>query len=85
VPCGPIYNVVDMLNDPHFNARGLFEQVEVGGAPLTIPAMLPFLSATPGRTEWAGPAIGQHNADVLGGVLGMSATDIDSLRREGIV
>jgi crotonobetainyl-CoA:carnitine CoA-transferase CaiB-like acyl-CoA transferase len=85
VPCGPIYNVVDMLNDPHFNARGLFEQVQVGGAPLTIPAMLPFLSATPGRTEWAGPTIGQHNADVLGGVLGLSAADIDGLRREGIV
>lgn len=85
VPCGPIYSVVDMLNDPHFNARGLFEQVEVNGSPLTIPAMMPFLSATPGRTEWPGPAIGQHNADVLGGVLGLSAADIAGLHKDGIV
>ena len=28
VPAGPIYNVEDMFADPHFQARGLFEQVE---------------------------------------------------------
>jgi len=34
VPAGPIYNVEDMLNDEHFNARGLFETVEIDGQPL---------------------------------------------------
>lgn len=85
VPCGPIYSVVDMLKDPHFNARGLFEQVQVNGAPLTIPAMLPLLTATPGRTDWPGPAIGQHNDEVLGGLLGLGAADLATLQRDGIV
>jgi crotonobetainyl-CoA:carnitine CoA-transferase CaiB-like acyl-CoA transferase len=85
VPCGPIYNVVDMLKDPHFNARGLFEQVEVNGSPLTIPAMLPLLTATPGRTDWPGPAIGQHNEEILGGVLGLGQADLAALHRDGIV
>jgi crotonobetainyl-CoA:carnitine CoA-transferase CaiB-like acyl-CoA transferase len=85
VPCGPIYSVVDMLKDPHFNARGLFEQVDVNGSPLTIPAMLPFLSATPGRTDWPGPAVGQHNGEVLGGILGLGAADLAALHRDGIL
>jgi crotonobetainyl-CoA:carnitine CoA-transferase CaiB-like acyl-CoA transferase len=85
VPCGPIYSVVDMLKDPHFNARGLFEQVEVKGAPLTIPAMLPLLTATPGRTDWPGPDIGQHNGEVLGGLLGLGEAELAALHRDGIV
>ena len=31
VPAGPIYNVEDMLADEHFNARGMFENVEIDG------------------------------------------------------
>lgn len=85
VPCGPIYSVVDMLKDPHFNARGLFEQVEVNGAPLTIPAMMPFLSGTPGRTEWPGPAVGAHNGEVLGDLLGYSEGEMKDLAAAGVI
>ncbi len=85
VPAGPIYSVVDMMSDEHFRARGLFEEVQVNGKPLTIPAMVPFLSATPGRTDWPGPAIGAHNQEVFGGLLGLSASEMDSLRREGVI
>jgi crotonobetainyl-CoA:carnitine CoA-transferase CaiB-like acyl-CoA transferase len=85
VPAGPIYSVVDMMSDEHFKARGLFEQVQVNGRPLTVPAMVPFLSATPGRTEWPGPAIGQHNQEIFEGLLGYSAAEIESLRRDGVI
>ena len=85
VPGGPIYSVVDMMNDEHFRARGLFEKVQVNGAPLTIPAMVPFLSATPGRTEWPGPAIGAHNQEIFGGLLGLSAGDMERLHQEGVI
>lgn len=85
VPSGPIYSVVDMMKDPHFNARGLFESVEVNGLPLTIPAMLPFLSATPGRTDWPGPDVGQHNGAVLGDILGYGPEDLATLHRDGVI
>lgn len=85
VPAGPIYSVVDMMNDEHFRARGLFEQVEVGGRPLTIPAMVPFLSDTPGRTLWPGPEIGAHNQQVFGGLLGYSAEALARLRSDGVI
>ena len=85
VPSGPIYSVADMFTDPHFNARGLFEEVQVNGEPLKIPAMMPFLSSTPGRTDWPGPTVGAHNAEVLGDLLGYGASDIEALSRDGVI
>ncbi len=85
VPAGPIYSVEEMIKDPHFQARGLFEEVEAGGKPLKIPAIFPKLSETPGRTEWAGPPIGAHNREILGGVLGLSDAEIESLEEKGVV
>jgi crotonobetainyl-CoA:carnitine CoA-transferase CaiB-like acyl-CoA transferase len=85
VPAGAIYSVVDMMNDEHFRARGLFEQVEVKGRPMAIPAMVPFLSDTPGRTEWPGPEIGAHNEEIFGGLLGYSAVEMTRLRAEGVI
>ena len=85
VPSGPIYNVADMLSDPHFQARELFETVRVSDQPLKIPAILPKLESTPGRTDWPGPTLGAHNGEVLGGLLGLAANDIERLRSEKVV
>jgi crotonobetainyl-CoA:carnitine CoA-transferase CaiB-like acyl-CoA transferase len=85
VPSGPIYSVADMFTDAHFIARGLFEEVDIDGRPLTIPAMVPRLSATPGRTDWPGGAVGADNAAVYGELLGMDAAELQALERKGIV
>ena len=85
VPSGPIYSVVDMVEDAHFQARGMFERVEVDGRPLAIPAMAPKLSDTPGATRWPGPEVGAHNDEVYGDLLGLSAGERDRLRREGVI
>ena len=85
VPAGLIYSVEDMVEDPHFQARGLFEEVEAGGKPLKLPAIIPKLSETPGRTEWAGPAVGEHTGEVLGQILGLSDDEIRSLSEKGII
>ena len=86
VPTGPIYSVVDMMKDPHFRARGLFEQVPLGdGDSVTLPTMIPKLSETPGRTEWIGPPLGAHNEEVLCELLGMSGKDLEKLRADGVI
>ena len=85
VPAGPIYSVADMMRDPHFHARGLFQEVEVDGKPLKVPALVPQLSATPGSTDWPGPAVGAHNREILGGMLGLSDAALDILQRDGII
>ena len=85
VPSGPIYSVADMMVNEHFIARGLFEEVDVNGKPLKIPAMIPRMSATPGRTDWAGPEVGAFNEEVYRDLLGLSAEEIADLEERGIV
>ena len=85
VPSGPIYSVADMFKDAHFQARGLFEKVDVNGKPLTIPAIVPKLSETPGQTIWAGPEVGSHNDEIFGELLGMSRAEMSALKEEGII
>jgi crotonobetainyl-CoA:carnitine CoA-transferase CaiB-like acyl-CoA transferase len=85
VPAGPIYNVEDMLNDEHFNARGLFETVEIDGEPLKIPAIVPKLSRTPGATHWPGTELGRHNQEILGGMLGLDEQQMEALKSAAVI
>jgi len=57
----------------------------VEGEEVTIPAMLPVLSGTPGRTTWAGPALGQHTKEVLTEVLGMDDAEFNALREAKVI
>ncbi|HVS13755.1 MAG TPA: CoA transferase [Thermoanaerobaculia bacterium] len=85
VPGGPIYSVREMMEDPQYRARELFETVETASGPLQIPAIVPRLCATPGRTEWPGPAIGAHNEEVFCGMLGLAEDELAALRAQGVV
>ena len=85
VPVGKIYSVRDMLHDPQYLARQMFEQhAFADGTPVKLPAISPKLSATPGQTRWLGPALGAHNAEVLGD-LGFDAAAIAQLRDDGVI
>lgn len=85
VAAGPIYNVEDIFNDPQYRARGLLQQVTVDGEPLTIPAIVPLLSETPGTTRWPGPKIGSHNDEVFSEILKLSASEQATLRDDGVI
>ena len=85
VPAGPIYSVADMMEDPQYNARALFETVEVGGEPLKIPAITPKLGRTPGATLWPGPELGTHNREVYVGALGLDEPELRALEDDGVI
>ena len=85
VPVGPIYSVEDMVNDEHYNARGMFETVEIDGKPLKIPAILPKLKGTPGRTDFPGGEIGSHNDEVLKGILSLDDDEVAQLKKDGVI
>ena len=85
VPSGPIYSVEDMMADEHYQARGLFEEVDVSGNTLKIPALVPKLSETPGRTDWAGPEVAAFNQEIYGGLLGLSAEEMANLEQRGVI
>ena len=85
VPSGPIYSVVDMFEDPHYQARGLFEEIDHVEGKLSVPAIHPKLTDTPGRTDTGGPSLGEHNEEILRDVLGMDADQIEQLKASEVI
>lgn len=81
VPCGPINDAADMANDPHFQARGLYERVGDD----VVPAIAPKLSRTPGTTRWTGRALGADTDAVLCEVLGFDEARVASLVASGVI
>lgn len=85
VPAGRIYNVADIVADPHYQARDMILDAQLpGGTHVKMPGIVPKLSETPGSVNWQGPALGQHTDSVLGD-LGMTAADIAQLKTNGVV
>ncbi|AHY46905.1 putative acyl-CoA transferases/carnitine dehydratase [Rubrobacter radiotolerans] len=86
VPSGKIFTAEDMMNDPHYRAREnvvTLDDPEIG--PVPMQNVVPKLSRTPGRIEHTGPALGEHNAEVYGELLGISEEELDALRERGTV
>ncbi|MBK6638818.1 MAG: CoA transferase [Rhodocyclaceae bacterium] len=85
VPASRIFSVTDMFENPQFAAREMLEAAMLpDGKPFRIPGIVPKLSATPGRTEWIGPRLGEHNEEVLRG-LGYQDDDIARLRENQVI
>jgi crotonobetainyl-CoA:carnitine CoA-transferase CaiB-like acyl-CoA transferase len=86
VPCGPVYNLDDVLNDPHVKARELLKQVDYPGSPAPVPlANTPvLLSETPGAIERRAPTLGEHTDQVLL-ELGFTRAEIESYRASGVI
>jgi len=87
VPVGPVYDAATIVKDPHYQARGMLQahQVAIDGAPETVrfPGVVPKLPGTAETVQGVGPELGAHTEEVLGGLLGFSATRIDQLRAQG--
>jgi formyl-CoA transferase len=85
VPSGKVYDVRDIMSDPHYAARAMIEQFHLpDGQGVKLPAIIPKLSATPGRTRWLGPALGAHTREVLA-ELGYDDARQNALRTAGVI
>ena len=85
VPVSKIYSVRDMMQDPQFLARQMFEQHQFkDGSSIKLPAVTPKLSETPGATRWIGPELGEHTDEVLK-TLGYSDQEIADFRHTGVL
>ncbi|MCX7135712.1 MAG: CaiB/BaiF CoA-transferase family protein [Proteobacteria bacterium] len=85
VPSGKVFDVADIVKDAHYIARGMLEQHKLpDGKPVKLPGIVPKLSATPGATEWIGPKLGEHNAEVLA-ALGYDGVAQQALKERGVI
>ena len=86
IPCAPVRTVDQVMRDPHMHERGFLQEVDHPDfGPVTLPN-------SPLRLHGAGQvpavpsrALGADNAAVYGGMLGLSAAEIEALRAEGVV
>jgi len=78
---GPVYDVLDTLEDEHYRARETLVEMEDG---VVLQNVVPRLSETPGAIRLPAPALGEHNADVYG-ELGVGADELARLSEEGVV
>ena len=81
VPAGKVYRAAEMLDDPHFLAReALVDVPHPRWGAVTMQNVFPKLSETPGRVRRHAPQqVGEDNAAVLGGLLGLSAEELTTL------
>jgi formyl-CoA transferase len=85
VPAGKIYTVADIAADPHYQARGMIQQVQMDdGSTLDVPGIVPKLSRTPGSHRRNAPTVGQDTRAVLREV-GLTPAQIQALYDRGIV
>jgi benzylsuccinate CoA-transferase BbsF subunit len=86
VPAGPVQSFADLLDDPQLAHRGHFvplRHVHLGEMPFERSGFR--LSASPGGFERPGPNLGEHNREVLGGVLGLADAEIEDLAARDVV
>jgi crotonobetainyl-CoA:carnitine CoA-transferase CaiB-like acyl-CoA transferase len=86
VPCGPVYNLDEVLNDPQVSARKIIGKMKFPGSEKPVPvANTPLnLSASPSELRCSAPALGEHTAEILSG-LGFSPEEIESFRKMKVI
>jgi crotonobetainyl-CoA:carnitine CoA-transferase CaiB-like acyl-CoA transferase len=86
VSVAPIYTNRQILDDPHFRARGSSARAnDEDFGSVAVPGVVPRLSGTPGEVRTSGPAPGAHNAEVYGDWLGLSDAERERLRTAGVI
>jgi crotonobetainyl-CoA:carnitine CoA-transferase CaiB-like acyl-CoA transferase len=82
----PLQGAAAVARDPQLAARGFFVDVaQPGGGSLRLAGAPYRLSATPWRVQRPAPAPGEHNAELLGGELGLGADELGALARAEVV
>jgi crotonobetainyl-CoA:carnitine CoA-transferase CaiB-like acyl-CoA transferase len=85
VPCSPVRNVSDLVNDEQLAVLGLLgESVHPEAGPIRLVGMPMRRDGARSVREDPPPLLGQHTDDVLG-ELGFDATEVERLRRSGVV
>ncbi len=86
VPAGRVNRAPEMLADPHFAARRSIIDVEHPMiANLKMQNVFPRLSRTPGEVAWPGPALGAHNSEVYGALLGADDAQLAAWRAMKVI
>ncbi|MBT3908327.1 MAG: CoA transferase [Rhodospirillaceae bacterium] len=83
---GPAYSIDQIFEDPQYQARGdIVEIADEDLGTLKMTNAFPFMSETPAEVRHAGARKGQHNDEILGDELGLTADEIAKLKDDGVL
>ena len=86
VPAAAVAASKELTSDPHLQARRfwrILDRAYIGKHPNGV---APYrLQGGPLEIEWPAPTLGQHNREVLGGLLGLSDAELADLERDAII
>ncbi len=86
VPASPVNDIDGLWNDPQIAARGLSDMVEIPGLGPEMLFKAPWnISGLTIGAGTRGPVMGQDNASVLMGMLGLPAEEFERLTAEGVI
>lgn len=86
VPCSIVNSVDRTLNDSQVQAREMIVNVEYPGiGQIPLPGFPLKMSRTPGGTSMRAPAVGEHNKEVYGILLGFNETELRRLKENGVI
>ncbi len=87
IPAAPIYGIDQVVADPHIaGAREMFvDTVHPKAGPIKLTGSHIKFSETKTAIRTPSPGLGEHNTEVLESLLGMTPTEIQSLREEGVI
>ncbi|MFN3925004.1 MAG: CaiB/BaiF CoA transferase family protein [Pseudarthrobacter sp.] len=86
VMAGPVNDATDLLRDAHLRSRGFFQRLTHPEAGTHDYSGLPLLlSETPAEITDPAPCFGEHNREVLMGILGLSEAEYASLAAQGVI
>jgi formyl-CoA transferase len=84
VPAGAVLDTMELINEPSFTERGILQTMQHPSGPFKMPSWPVRFDGRPPQLAPA-PLLGQHSAEVFGDWLGMSAGDVEALRKEGVI
>jgi len=86
VPCGMVAAIDEIFEDPQYAARGNILLVDDPRAgEVAVQNVVPRMTATPGGIDWLGAAVGAHNKEIYGGLLGMDDAELAALREKKVI
>jgi succinyl-CoA:(S)-malate CoA-transferase subunit B len=86
VPCGPVYSIDQIFEDPHYQERGnILRMQDPRAGELAVPNLVPRLTETPGKVNWLGMELGAHNREIYQERLGLTEAEMAKLRTNGVI
>jgi len=86
VPCSPLPTFDQVAGDPHLLSRDMIVEVEqpISGK-VKLSGSVYKMSKTPGDRKMRVPAVGEHNEEILGKLLGIDEQELKKLKEEAVV